>query len=120
MEVMLPVHNCKKTSVSPLVAWLLFWREWTRRLPTFVTFGSRARAGAVLVTALILLGQDRAKAGSVTGINVGSQSGTLTYGTAGSATFTISFTSGGSGSYSGLAASGLPAGATYSLSATSG
>ncbi|PWU13392.1 MAG: hypothetical protein C5B50_19475 [Verrucomicrobia bacterium] len=80
----------------------------------------RALTGLVLACAFMLLGTGRVMAGSVTGITVGSQTGTPTYGTAASATFTISFTSAGSGSYSGLAASGLPLGATYSLSATSG
>ena len=61
-----------------------------------------------------------AAAGVVTAINVGVQSGSVTYGTAGSVTFTISFTrNGNNASISGLSVSaGLPAGATANWSAT--
>jgi uncharacterized repeat protein (TIGR01451 family) len=63
-----------------------------------------------------------AVSGTVTGINVGAQSGVLTSGTAGSATYSVSFTRNGTGavSISGLSVtSGLPAGATAGWSATS-
>ncbi|MBW8864740.1 MAG: Ig-like domain repeat protein [Verrucomicrobia bacterium] len=58
--------------------------------------------------------------GNVDGIIAGTQTGTLTYGTVSTATYTISFTSQGNASYSGLNVSGLPSGVTSKLSAPLG
>lgn len=57
---------------------------------------------------------------AVTGITVGGQAGVLVSGTAGSATYVLSFPkSNGASSISGLSVSGLPSGTSFVLSATS-
>ncbi|HSY19841.1 MAG TPA: MBG domain-containing protein [Candidatus Acidoferrales bacterium] len=58
--------------------------------------------------------------GSVTAINPGPQTGTLTFGTSAAATYTISFSHSGNASYSGLNVSGLPTGVTAGFTATAG
>src|SRR5205823_5376599 len=65
-----------------------------------------------------LVAQETFTDGSVDGVIAGTQTGTLTFGTVSTATYTISFTSSGRGSYSSLNVSGLPAGVTFKLSAT--
>jgi hypothetical protein len=71
-----------------------------------------------LVLGITLLAANAATA-AVTAITVGSQTGGLVYGTAGSATYTLSFPrNANSPSISGLAVSGLPTGASYSLTFT--
>jgi hypothetical protein len=85
------------------------------RMRSLVIFGG--------VIALFGLTLPSATAANPSAIVVGSQSVAVTYGTAASPTFTISFTqNGNSGSYSGLSVSftgGTPPGVTANLSATS-
>ncbi|MGZ6317248.1 MAG: YDG domain-containing protein, partial [Anaerolineales bacterium] len=80
------------------------------------------RATALLLVTLLLLaalpavGASARPALSIISIGVGSQAGTLTYGTAGSATYAVTVTSDTDVPSSTLSVTGLPAGATGSFS----